>query len=895
MVAVAEARLQVAVVVGRDHAAAEALARSLPTASGMSVVFAMSDPRHLMKRLRDASAVPVVDVRKSLSLEPDHIYVLPKDRETSITKRWLALDAPNGHVGRDRLLRSLADSYGADCAAIILGGPGSDGVLGAKRVKEAGGLTICQLAGADQSELPRTASATGIIDLALPANEIGPRLVALAESAREDVVASTDTADPLAGILELLQTRTGHDFAVYKRAVLQQRLLRRMRIRQTATVVEYERFLRKTPGELAHLFRDFLISVTDFFRDAGTFEALAARVIPTLFEGKGRNDEVRVWVPGCATGEEAYSIAIMLWEYAARLASPPRLQLFATDIDEEALRDARAGIYPEAIATDVTPHRLQQFFTHEVDHYRVNDELRDIISFAAHSLLRDAPFSRLDLISCRGVLSYLDDAATQRALATFHHALRRDGHLLLGADEHASASHFLAIDPEHHIYRREAGDALVPSAPPSGSSAAPGRDLHEHVLATHAPPGVLLDDKLDIVYLSERAQPYFGAADRAVTRNALKLVHPALRPALSRATYAAGELRRSSVARTVVFEEDRRLRTIELRVRAVAMPDVDNRLLLLTIEELDRNHDVGSNEQRVSTRASTTEDYEAALDELRASNEELYVMNEELRSATDEIERGRSELHAVNDELSGLNHQLSARLDELGRRSNDLQEMLSIADVGVVFLDEDLKIRHFTPSMKQLFNVIESDIGRPLSDLTHQLDCDDLVASAQQVVATLYPIERAVRARSGRRYLVRMTPHRSREDRIDGVVCRFVDITERLHAEEGRRRAEDELSAAELRLELALRTTGAVLISHDAELRVSCAYLRGKRVDDIALFLADRNDYAALTRRVFATGITTVADVAITLDGTVQSYRFRIEPMFDQSHVIGVTSIGVGH
>ncbi|HEX5064162.1 MAG TPA: CheR family methyltransferase, partial [Kofleriaceae bacterium] len=522
----------------------------------------MPDARQLAKRLRDAAPVPVVDVQRSMTLQPEHIYVLPKDREIAIHKSWLAIDQPDGHGSRDRLLRSLADSLGPDCAAVILAGRGSDGVLGAKRVKEAGGITICQAGVEDEAnELPRIASATGIIDLVLPVPEIGPRLVSLTRESEADGpeepfgAAGTGDGEAFAEILMMLYARTGNDFNAYRRGTLFRRLLRRMLIAEVGSIDAYSRYLRDHPTELDRLFRELLVSVTDFFRDPQAFELLANDIVPRLFKGKGAGDQIRVWVPGCATGEEAYSLAMLLNEHASRTRNAPTIQLFATDIDEEALREARVGIYPDAIATDVSEERLQRFFTHEQDHYRVSPALRGITEFSAQNVLRDPPFSRLDLVASRGLLLELNDDAQEHALETFHFALRPDGLLLLGPGERARDSHFTPIDEKHHIYQRRTSPFRRVSPRTGTSSVAvaatpsdPG-ELHDHALAHYALASVLIDGTLDVLHTNAPARAYFKYSAGELTRSILRLVHPALSPALGRAIYAAREPGRGTVIR----------------------------------------------------------------------------------------------------------------------------------------------------------------------------------------------------------------------------------------------------------------------------------------------------------------------------------------------------------
>jgi two-component system CheB/CheR fusion protein len=677
--------------------------------------------------------------------------------------------------------------------------------------------------------MPRAAIATGIADVVAPIGRLADRLVklvstptladVLADRARQDAA-----GEALRDILSLVRIRTGHEFGQYKRATLLRRITRRMQVTQTESYAEYLRYLREHPGELPGLLRDFLISVTNFFRDPEAFFALSVRALPPLFQNKGRGDHVRVWVAGCATGEEAYSLAILLAEEADRHKEPPHLQIFATDIDEDALVEARAGRYPDTIAADVSPARLDRFFLADGDYFRVGRELREMVLFSPHNVLRDPPFSKLDLISCRNLLIYLNRDAQNRVLNIFHFGLLPDRYLLLGASESAEnpALRFDAVDGKHRIYARRSMpstpqvDTILPSsrwqlttsvrdlATGAERTSLPG-ELHHRLVERYAPPSLLVDEDLDVVHVSDRAGKYLTVSGGEPSRQLLRLVHPALRHDLRTALYAARQPSGGADTRDVRFVEDGAERIVRLRVQVAEANELGRgrSLFLVVFDELTGAADAPTasppadsamepvvrqlEDELHRTRdhlRSTVEQYETSLEELKASNEELHAINEELRSATEELEASKEELQAVNEELTTLNHELKVKVDEVSRANSDLSNLMSSTDIGVLFLDRDLSIKRFTERSRDLFNVIASDIGRPLAHLTHTLEVDDLTESARTVLHSLRMIERDVRSRDGRRYLARILPYRSIDDRIEGIVITFINVTDLKLAED---------------------------------------------------------------------------------------------------------------
>jgi two-component system CheB/CheR fusion protein len=937
----------VAVIVAATARPIAQILQTLPERSGLALIARCDAEAQAADTLRASSQLPVTEAHGRIRIEANRVFVIPTGYEGAFRRDELVVvQAGESRAMVDKLLRSLADEHGGHGIAVLLDGRGAtDGALGLKRLKEAGGLTIAQAphGDGDDGEPP---SAPGMIDLVLPLSEIGERLAALGRPSTGVMAAGDgagtdddarggpdDMADTLHEIIALMRVRSGHDFGSYKRATLYRRVARRIQVCQCPSIAAYHQYLREHPGEAAYLLRDFLISVTNFFRDRTAFEALDRAVIPRLFSNKTSADQLRVWVAGCATGEEAYSIAILLTEYASKLRDTPQLQIFATDIDEEALAEARLGRYPGTISVDVSPERLQRFFSPDGDHYRVSKELREMVLFSPHNVLRDPPFSRLDLISCRNLLIYLNREAQERVLNVFHFGLRPDGFLFLGSSESAEGTMlYIGVDPKHRLFVRRptaprlVGDTVVTNGrwdPPSllPVPAAPVTEratvgqLHHQLVERYAPPSLLVNEELDILHISERAGQMLQIAGGEPSRQLLRLIHPALRPDLRAAIYAARQHERGSDTRVARFDDRGRARAIEIRVRAAQQPELPPGTLLVWFDELEPSlatelagpakdvalepvmRELEDEMRRTREQLRTTiEQYEASLEEVKASNEELQAINEELRSATEELEASKEELQSVNEELTTLNHELKLKVDEVSHANSDLQNLMTSTDIGVVFLDRALNIKRFTPRAQDLINVIPSDVGRPLAHLTHRLVTDDLPELAQSVLQTLRTVEREVQSRDGRRYLARLLPYRSLEDRIGGVVLTFVEVSDLRDAVDARRRSEAALQASEERLRFALRTAPMLAVSLDDQLQATWGYVLGQELElheaNVGPFFellapghADR--FAEIAREVLRDHGGQRAELDLTIQGEARTYDFRIE--HDE---VGITAVG---
>lgn len=811
----------------------------MPAASGMAfVVIVHLLPEHessLPTILQQHTSMPVLVVTEPARVEPNHVYVIPPTRHLSMQDGVILLSEPDRPRGRrvpiDLFFRTLAETHGSQAAAIVLSGVGSDGTLGLTRVKELGGLTLVQEPSeAEYPDMPRSAIATGLVDVVLPVSQMPQQLLAYLQHSATSAVSLEAYRDAdeeaLREILAILRARTGHDFSNYKRSTLLRRIGRRLAVHNLAGLPDYPAVLRAQPSEVQALLRDFLISVTNFFRDPAAFAALEA-IVPHLFADKGADDQVRVWVAGCATGDEAYSVAMLLAEHAAKLDHPPSIQIFATDIDEDAITVARAGLYVETIANDLSPERLQRFFTPEFGRYRVTKAIRDLVLFAVHNLLRDPPFSKLDLVSCRNLMIYLNRDAQQQVLSLFHFALRPQGYLLLGSAESSDGMQnlFATIDKQQRLFQRQLGGSAppplpaLPSASPPSSSVVEARtantkqrhslhELHQELLAPYAPPSVLINGSYDIVHFSSRAARWLEFRGEP-SFNLLQVVHPMLRIDLRSALLAATQEQHHAEVRRVHVHTPDAVHQLNLRVHPLHTPDWARGLILVIFEEVetaevsatsarsDDDNDAllreleAENQRLKEQLRATIEQYETSLEELKASNEELQATAEEYRAATEELETSKEELQSVNEELSTVNAELKHKVDEVSEANNDLDNLLVATDIGTLFLDRALFIKRYTPRVLELFNIIPTDLNRPLAHVTHKLDDEDIERDAAQVLERLIPIEREVRSRDGRWYLMRVLPYRTLEDRIDGVVVTFIEITSRKQGEEELRRNDE--------------------------------------------------------------------------------------------------------
>lgn len=810
--------------------AAAHLMKALPANIGMAFILIQHlDPTHhsmMADLLAGHTSMVVRQAEEGMRLEPDHLYVIPPGTYLSVANGALRLSEPQARHGArlpfDFLLYSLAEGYGERAVCIILSGTGADGSLGLKAVKQKGGLVIAQ----DPNEagydgMPRNAILTDAVDLVLPVSEIPD---ALARHDRHMAPSSTKDDLDLEGvpqkgvsqILDLLRTRTAHDFRLYKAGTLQRRIERRMAMAaiEPDGVERYLDLLSNNAGELDLLAKDLLINVTSFFRDRQVFDFLANKTIPNLVRNHPPDRPLRIWIAGCSSGEETYSLAMLFREEITAAARHLKLQVFASDVDPDAVASAREGLYPTTIETEISPERLARFFVKEEQGYRVLPELRAMVVFTVQDVLADPPFSRLDLVSCRNLLIYLLPEAQKKVIALFHFALREGGFLLLGNSETMlnAADRFEVISRPERIYRRigrtqpgdldfalNAGDGLrVPAR--TGQNSLPSRqaalaDLCRRiVLETYAPAAILINREHECLYYMGHTDRYLHVPAGSPTSDLLAMARQNIRIKLRSAIQRASrENVRTVVAGVRSNRDDGLFRIVVQPVQSGG----EDLLLICFIDEPaparrqrrgDASHDAPRiaelEEELEVTRTELTDairSLETSSEEQRIINEEALSINEEYQSTNEELLTSKEELQSLNEELTALNSQLQETLERQRTTYNDLQNVLYSTDVATLFLDTNLNIRFFTPATKALFSVIPTDVGRPLADLSSLAADGALLADARTVLDTLHPIEQEIKARNGSWYLRRILPYRTQDNGVEGVVITFADITERRH------------------------------------------------------------------------------------------------------------------
>ncbi len=834
---------------------------ALPAANGMAFILVQHlDPTHesmMVDLLADHTSMSVRQATDGMLVKRDHLYVIPPGTYLAISDGALHLSRPHVRHGTrlpfDFLLHSLAEECGARAICVILSGTGTDGSLGLKAVKQNGGLVIAQdpdEAGYDG--MPRSAVATGCVDLVLPAAGISEALAKYdwrkAFPRKQNDLPSPDTTqDWLPEIIELLRTKTAHDFRLYKPGTLQRRIERRMVMAgiETGDMGRYLDVLRNDPSELHLLAKDLLINVTGFFRDRKVFDLLAEKTVPDLVRSSTADHPIRIWIAGCSTGEETYSLAMLFREQIRTAKRDIKLQVFASDVDPDAVASAREGLYPGTIEADVSPTRLARFFTKEDHGYRISPELRAVVVFTVQDVLADPPFSRLDLVSCRNLLIYLRPEAQAKVVSLLDFALREGGILLLGSAETIGSDdrRFEVISKSERLYRhigrsRPGGlgvsissgdDVRVPARRRQGDVLSRQITLAELcrrlVLETYAPAAVLINGRHECLYSLGPTDRYLRVPSGHPTHDLLAMARPELRIKLRSAIQQA----RQENARSIVAGGRMNHGGNTLSFNIVAQPvvgDGEELLLICFIDEPKPESKRGGattprdipriaelEQELEATRAElqgAIRDLETSNEEQKAINEEALSVNEEFQSTNEELLASKEELQSLNEELAALNGQLQETLEQQRTTSNDLQNVLYSTDVATLFLDTGLNIRFFTPATTSLFSIISGDIGRPLADLSSLAADGGLPADARAVLQRLLPIEREIEARSGAWYLRRILPYRTQDNSVEGVVITFADITER-------RRTADALEAAQQQAQLAnvAKSRFLAVASHD--------------------------------------------------------------------------------
>ncbi|MGH6895388.1 MAG: chemotaxis protein CheB [Geminicoccaceae bacterium] len=841
--------------------ALEKLFGAMPPDSGLGfVVVAHLDPTqesHLSELLSRDTKMPVVEVGERTAVEPGHVYVIAPDRYLTLKDGVLHPSEPGEPRGQRRaidvFLRSLAEDQGERAIGIVLSGTGTDGTQGLRAIKAEGGIALAQdPETADFGGMPQSAIATGGADLVLAPEKMAEALLDLVRHPYlrrpAEVEKPPEIDGHLTAVLSLVRAGTKQDFRCYKRTTLLRRIHRRMGLRQIVGLDDYIERLRDDPGELAALARDLTITVSGFFRDPEAWKVLDQKVIAPLVAERPADAAIRVWVPGCATGEEAYSIAMLVVERAEAVQKSFDLKIFATDVSEHVLPVARAGLYPASIAQDISRERLERFFDREDDSYRIKRELGDAITLAPQNLMQDPPFSRLDVISCRNLLIYLEPEIQKKLLGLFHFALREGGHLFLGPAETAAAqgSLFQPISKKWRIYlrlgptrhdvtqfpllgpRQDPNEAA--SAPPAEPRARASTLFERALLEQYAPAAVLIDHRFNVPEFHGPTGDYLQQPGGEPTSNLLALARDGLQAPLRAAVQKAIH-DDQEVTVDVRVRRGGSLHPVRLVVRPLRPPAAAGMLAVsfLEREPVPQGNPTTAAAERLSpsqleaelnaTREELrlfAEQMETSNEELQASNEEIRSINEELQASNEELETSKEELQSLNEELHTVNSQLQAKVQELETRTNDLNNLLNSTEIATLFLDANLRIRWFTPAMKGLLDFMPADIGRPVSHFAQRFLGGDLAEDAKEVLERLVPRMSEVAGDSDRAYLRNTLPYRTEDNRIAGVVVTFTEITERKHWEQ-------EIQAAREFAESIVETVRTPLLVLTPDLRVRSA------------------------------------------------------------------------
>lgn len=810
-------------------AALEQFLQRISSDSGVAcIVVQHLDPTQkglLPELLQRVTAMPVRAAEQGMRIEPDHVYVIPPNTELSVVDGRLQLAAPAKPRGLrlpiNVLFSSLASGQGERAIGVVLSGMGSDGTLGLQAIKAVGGLTAVQSPESAQFDsMPRSAIEAGCADIVAPPAELPVRILAVVAQARDvaEETPSLATSTPLDRIVALLQRRTRHDFSLYKPSTLYRRAERRMAIHGMSSLAQYAEFLEDNAQEGELLFKELLIGVTRFFRDPAAWEYLAETVLPELLARRKGDPRLRAWVIGCSTGEEAYSLAMVFSELIERSRQHAfTLQIFASDLSPDAIAAARRGQYPLAIRDDLSPQRLTRFFSAHEGHYQVNQDIRDMVLFAQHDVVLDPPFTKLDLIACRNLLIYFGPLLQRRLLPLLHYSLRPGGVLFLGGSETVGRFNhlFTPIQSRLRFYLRQdhafmgGPDILLKSFPPlSGPnkehavspSDIPARTTDalqvaadQVLLQVYAPAAVVLNGDGDIVYISGHTGKYLEPAAGKANWNIFAMAREGLRAPL------AGALKKASTRSDPLHLHSLEVSTpggvqrVDVTVQAFHETSALRGMTMIVFRDLPpgtvargRRKDKGAGpdphlaelQQYRTEIESLREEARASREELQSSNEELQSANEELQSTNEELNSSKEEMQSMNEELQTINAELQAKLDDLALAQSDMQNVLNSIEIAILFLDQNLNVRRYTDRAARIVRLRESDIGRPLSDLTTMLQYPDLHDDAHETLRTLASSEKQIATDDGRWFTVRIMPYRRLDNVIDGVVITLVDITE---------------------------------------------------------------------------------------------------------------------
>ena len=816
-----------------------AMLGSLESDTGMAFVLVQHlQPAHrsmLAEILSNATKMPVSEVTQGMEVAPNRVYVIPPNAVMTISEGALQLTKRSDERGHqmpiDLFMSSLAEERKSRAIGVILSGTASDGTRGVAAIKAEAGITFAQdVKSAKYDGMPHSAIASGAVDYVMGPASIARELNRISRHpyvnhVKEERISTPSPADggKFSQVFRLLQKMSGADFSQYKINTIQRRTLRRMALNKSDSLRDYVKHLQSNPKELEHLYQDILIPVTNFFRDLEAFEFLKSNVFPAIVKDKANKDAIRIWAPGCSTGEETYSLAILLLEFLGDRASSFQVQLFGTDVNESGIAKARAGIYPESISEDVSPERLRRFFTKVEGGYRINKTIRELCVFSRQNLASDPPFSQMNLVACRNLLIYMGPALQKKVIPLLHYALKPSGFLMLGGSESVSAfpNLFAAVDKKHRIYSKKAisnrlhydfsatryplepaapiGKALPRRGPKGGFDVQAEAD---RAVLKDAPVGVVINGAMEVVQFRGRTTPYLEPAPGRPSVNVLKMAREGLAPVLRAAISEAGKKGASVRRRDILFEHDRQKRILDLCVAPLggSGPSPEERYFLILFEEVGshrtssppdrtrRRVTAGTEQHRENARLkqelaatqesmrASAESEEALREEFQSANEEVLSANEELQSTNEELETSKEELQSASEELNTLNDELRSRNLELSRLIADLDNLITSVQIPVVMLDRDLRIRRWTPTADKLLNVVPTDVGRPVSDIRLNIKVGNLEQMVSTVMQTLHSTKIEVQDSQTRWHSFEIHPYKTVDNHIDGVVLALFDI-----------------------------------------------------------------------------------------------------------------------
>jgi two-component system CheB/CheR fusion protein len=934
--------------------ALEQFLRQVPAETGIAFVIVQHlDPTHkgmMPELLQRSTRLKVRQVQDRMQVQPDCVYVIPPNKTMSILHGVLHLFEPAEPRGLrlpiDFFFLSLAEDQQERSIGIILSGMGSDGTAGLRAIKSHSGLVAVQEPGSAKFDsMPRSAIDAGLADLVASAEELPARILTLLRNTpllvKPGVILAEREKSALEKIIILLRSRTGQDFSLYKKTTLYRRIERRMGIHQLDRIADYVRLLQNNPQEVEILFKELLIGVTSFFRDPQEWELLGGEGWPALLTALPEGGSIRAWSAGCSSGEEAYSLAISFQEALERQKPAHRctLQVFATDLDQDAIDRARHGIYPANIAADVSAERLKRFFVREENGYRVGREIREMVTFATQNLILDPPFTKLDLLLCRNLLIYLEAELQKKLVPLFHYSLNPGGFLFLGNSESVGgfSDGFTPIQSKSRLFRRRelALRAEVVSFPAMPHAIPPGNQkestmpkpvanlqslAEQLLLRDHSPPAVLASEQGDILYISGRTGKYLEPAAGKANWNLFAMARDGLRFELTSAFQKAVRQQETLTVKGAKVASNGGEQAVELTVQPIKSPEALQGMVLVVFQDVAlppraKTSGRGQSKAPASARVTeleqelsrcreelqaTREGMQTSQEELKSMNEELQSTNEELQSTNEELTTSKEEMQSMNEELQTVNAEQLAKMDELGRVNSDMKNLLNSTEIITIFLDNDLRVQRFTSGAVKIFKLIPGDVGRPLSDIVTHLRYPELADDARAVQQTLAFSEKQVPASDGSWFVVRIMPYRTMEDRIDGIVLTFTDIT-------AAKALESELRQTGEMLRILLQTVPSLVICLDEEGRIlefnpSAERLLGRPRSEVLgqsyveLFVpeADRKQVAKNLKSLLdAPANQTFLSQVTTPDGQSLTIQWTTRPIPDADGKLGkIVNIG---